>query len=70
MQIESSKLRVYSNGEEASFYLERADLCKYMSIGDASGFNGRCTGPILNGTTIEGQGIRWAKSDKRSLSAF
>lgn len=49
MQIDSSKLQVYSNGEEASFYLERADLGKYMPIGDASGFSGKCTdvGPNL-----------------------
>lgn len=43
MQIDSSKLQVYSNGEEASFYLERADSSKYMPIEDASGFNGKCT---------------------------
>ena len=41
--MDSLKLRVYSNGKEASFYLERADLSKYMFIGDASGFNGKCT---------------------------
>lgn len=56
---------------ETSIYLERADLSKYMPIGCRWISNGKCTDagrPILNGTTIEGQGIRWARSDKRFLS--
>lgn len=71
MQIDSSKLRVHSNGERRAFTWKGRTWVN-ICLSDAGGSpNGKCTDvgrPILNGTTIEGQGIRWARSDKRFLS--